>query len=71
MADARTPSVRYTTSSRHPGPAEPRTVWVATRKLIVCPDCGGFRLDLGGVHSPQLVREGVARDCTGREVSWP
>lgn len=35
--------------------------------LIVCPKCGGKRLDLGGAHSPHF-KAGVLVDCVGDEV---
>lgn len=36
-------------------------------QVVQCPDCGGWRMDLGGVHSPTL-HEGRRIDCVGREV---
>lgn len=59
-------------SSRRPGGPRRGSVVVRRSRIVICPDCGGERLDLGGAHAPRyVVRHGrtVRVDCIGREVS--
>lgn len=37
-------------------------------RVVVCPDCGGKRMDLGGPHAPRFNSEGHLVDCAGRKL---
>lgn len=63
--------LRSTTSSRKPGRKIEGVVVSAGQGVATCPDCGGLRFALGGVHAPRIVRAGgrfAVVDCAGREV---
>jgi hypothetical protein len=37
-------------------------------RVVVCPDCGGKRMDLGGPHAPRFNNENQLVDCAGRKL---
>lgn len=66
-------SHRATTSSRHPGRVFAGAVsFDLVAPLVPCSDCGTWRRDTGGPHSPrwsQVDGEHVLVDCAGRRIS--